>query len=77
LRVNSGPAPRRRRKTKKAGRERPPRESELSYLHTIWTQLPWSDRWVIAINIFLAVIFFASWRNKKRRLAREAKKPSE
>ncbi|CAN2533169.1 hypothetical+protein [Methylocapsa aurea] len=49
----------------------------MSYLHTIWTQLPWSDRWVIAINIFLAVVFFASWRNKKRRLAREAKKPSE
>ncbi|TDX65084.1 hypothetical protein EDE12_10355 [Methylosinus sp. sav-2] len=39
----------------------------MSYLHTIWSQLSWSDKWVLAINVFLAVIFFASWRNKKRR----------
>ncbi|MBG0811502.1 hypothetical protein IY145_19295 [Methylosinus sp. H3A] len=49
----------------------------MSYLQTIWSHLSWSDKWVLAINVFLAVIFFASWRNKKRRLAREAKKQGE
>jgi hypothetical protein len=62
---------------KKADRERPQRESELSYLQTIWTHLTWSDKWVLAINVFLAVVFVASWRNKKRRLAQEAKKRGE
>jgi hypothetical protein len=68
--------PRRRRKNKQAG-ERPQRESEVSFLQTIWSHLTWSDKWVLAINVFLAVIFFASWRRKKRRLAEQARNRGE
>lgn len=53
------------------------RESAVSYLQTIWSHLTWSDKWVIAINIFLAVVFYASWRRKKQRLAEGGKSRSE
>lgn len=48
----------------------------MSFVQTIWSHLSWSDKWVLAINVVLAAIFFASWRNKKRR-AREAEKRGE